>query len=63
MHTPTDIDDAEYEFEVVLWIMLTWADPRARPAMLASTAAAATSPDGCDFPCTTLYAWTPGAAW
>ena len=57
------VDDAHYRFEVVLWMMLTWEDPRARPAMEADTAAAANSSDGCAFPCTTLYAWTPGAPW
>lgn len=46
---------------------LNWLDPRARDAMLNDTAAAMdpsyNSGQGCGFPCSLLYAWTPGDPW
>jgi hypothetical protein len=62
-----DVDDSKYRFEAVLFLLLTWTDVRARPAIEAASLAAQTSSynngNGCAYPCTTLYAWTakPGA--
>ncbi|PSC69798.1 ligand-gated ion channel [Micractinium conductrix] len=53
-----EVDDAQYRFEVVLYILLTWRDARAKPAVQAATEAAYNSPSGCLYPCTTIYAWT-----
>lgn len=58
-----DVDDSKYRFEAVLFLMLSWTDVRARPAIQAATTAAQ-GPDynngaGCAYPCTTIYAWTP----
>ncbi|PRW32523.1 alpha beta- isoform C [Chlorella sorokiniana] len=57
------VNDADYRFEVVLYMLLTWRDPRARAAVDQATEAALTNPsyndgNGCQLPCTTIYAWT-----
>ena len=58
-----EVDDSKYRFEAVLFLMLTWTDVRARPAIEAATAAAQSrdynNGNGCAYPCTTIYAWTP----
>ena len=85
-----DVAGADYRFEVVLFMLFTWEDPRARHAMIASSAAAAgmnasdfqalmDAPGGlggadantplatnssytCRLPCSSLYAFVPGAS-
>ncbi|KAL4421658.1 hypothetical protein ABPG77_001199 [Micractinium sp. CCAP 211/92] len=57
-----EIDDANYRFEVVLYILLTWTDPRAADAVAFATNASTTDPaynngNGCAYPCTSIYAW------
>ena len=52
----------------MLYFQLSWRDARAQPAVLDATAAAASDPgynsgNGCQFPCSSLYQWTPGAPW
>ena len=54
------VDDINYRFEVVLFMMLTWSDPRARPAMLNSTAAAVNGT--CNLPCSSLYTFIAGSS-
>ncbi|KAL4421264.1 hypothetical protein ABPG75_010555 [Micractinium tetrahymenae] len=56
------VDDANYRFEVVLYVLLTWTDPRAAAAVERATNASTTDPaynngNGCAYPCTTIYAW------
>lgn len=53
------INDKDYRFEVVLWMMFSWSDPRARPTMEASTALAAIN-GTCNFPCSSLKMWQAG---
>ncbi|KAI7836521.1 hypothetical protein COHA_009622 [Chlorella ohadii] len=58
------VNDADYRFEAVLYMLLTWRDPRARLAVDTATEAALTNSsynngNGCaQLPCTTIYAWT-----
>jgi hypothetical protein len=46
-----------YTFEVILFMMFSWSDPRARPAMEAATAAVAASNGTlpCKMPCDSLW--------
>jgi hypothetical protein len=56
------VDDRKYQFEAVLYMLLTWTDDRAAAAVNASTIAARdpsyNNGNGCAYPCTTIYAWT-----
>ncbi|KAL4424607.1 hypothetical protein ABPG77_009191 [Micractinium sp. CCAP 211/92] len=57
-----EVDDANYRFEVVLYVQMTWTDPRAAPAVAAATNASTTDPaynngNGCAYPCTSIYVW------
>ncbi|GAB4813008.1 hypothetical protein N2152v2_000054 [Parachlorella kessleri] len=54
-------------FEAMLYFQLSWRDPRAQTAIENATAAAASDPgynngNGCQFPCTSLFDWTPGTS-
>lgn len=55
------VNDQDYRFEVVLYLMLSWNDPRARPAVVNSTQRAATDGGECALPCTSLYRFEKGA--
>lgn len=53
-----DVDDQNYRFEAVLFVLLTWSDPRAMSTMLASTAQSAPgSNTTCVLPCTSLFVY------
>eukprot|EP00887_Chlorella_sp_A99_P003895 scaffold11.g3895.t1 len=53
------VDDIQYRFEAVLFMYLSWRDPRAADAIANATAAAAAS-GTCGLPCTTMVRFTPG---
>jgi hypothetical protein len=50
-----DIDDQNYRFEAVLFMLLTWNDPRAKEAMIKATANQILNGANCSMPCTSLY--------
>ncbi|KAG7670060.1 hypothetical protein NADE_006303 [Nannochloris sp. 'desiccata'] len=52
-----DIDDENYRFEAVLFMLLTWNDPRAKPAVLASTESVILGNSNCTYPCTSIYTY------
>lgn len=56
------VNDVEYKFQAVLYIVLTWTDERAAAAIVSSTQSALYNSSynngaGCTYPCTTIYAW------
>lgn len=55
-----EVDNINYRFEAVLYMMLSWSDPRARPAMLNSSATAINGT--CKLPCTSLYTFIAGSS-
>lgn len=48
-----------------MYFQMSWRDARARAAVLNATVAAAdpayNGGAGCKYPCTSMYAWTPGS--
>jgi hypothetical protein len=53
-----NVDDENYRFECVLFMLLTWNDSRAKPAMLAATESQDVNGTNCTMPCTSLYEQT-----
>ncbi|GAB4823255.1 hypothetical protein N2152v2_010301 [Parachlorella kessleri] len=53
------IDDNLYRFEAVVYLYLSWQDPRAEEALINGTAAAEEA-GSCKKPCSMEYAWMPG---
>ena len=56
-----DVDDESYRFEAIFMMLLTWSDPRAKTAMLDSTAKIALGQGNasCRYPCTSLFTYEP----
>jgi len=50
-----DIDDQNYRFEAILFMLLTWNDPRAKPAVLESTESVNLGDSNCTYPCTSIH--------
>lgn len=55
-----DVNDQNYRFEAIFFMLLTWKDPRAKLSMLESTAAAANGSASCQLPCTSMFKFQPG---